>query len=139
MVTYKRLINSGTRIFKHKLSELPDGIYTYQIVEGDELVFSARILKQDENSMEYRTIQSASTASISKLNDEEVIVRLANNPDNKTKIRVTDEFGNQLYRKTVKNLESAKLTYDISQFPEGKYNFKVYSGNDLIAYREVNK
>lgn len=139
MVTYKSLNNSGTRIFIHKLSEFPDGIYTYEVVEGDELVYSARILKLDENSIEYRNLSSGATASITKLNNEQVIVRLANNPEEKSKIRVSDEFGNLLYWRTIKNVENARLTYDISQFPEGSYNFRVYSGSDLIAYRKVNK
>lgn len=139
MVTYKSLINKGTRIFSHKLSNLPDGIYTYEIVEGDELVYSARIFKHDDNSVEYHNIHSGPVASISRLNDEQVIVRLVNEPDSKTKIRVSDEFGNILYWKTFKVAENSKLTYDISQFPEGKYNFRVYSGGDLIAYRKVNK
>lgn len=139
MVTYKSLVNSGTRIFNHKLSEFPDGMYTYEIVEGDEVVYSARIFKLDKNAAEYRNMPSGPTASISKLNHEQVMVRLAGNPDVKTRIRVSDEFGNLLYWRTIKEVGNARLTYDISRFPEGKYDFRVYSGKDLIAYRKVNK
>lgn len=141
LVTYKNLINSGTRVFKHKLSELPDGIYTYEVVEGNEVVYSARITKIDEHSVECREIPSGATASVSKLDDEkvQVIVRLANNAEARSKVSVSDEYGNLLYRRTYKDVESAKLTYDISKFPEGKYNFKVYSGDELIAYRKVTK
>jgi hypothetical protein len=139
MVTYKSLTNSGTRVFKHKLSELPDGIYTYEVVEGNEVVYSARVTKSDENAIEYLQNSSGSIASISKLSEEQVIVRFADNPEAKSKVRVSDEYGNLLYRRTMKDVESAKLTYDISDFPEGNYNFKVYSGGELIAYRKVNK
>lgn len=139
MVTYKRLVNSGTRVFNHKLSEFPDGMYTYEIVEGDEVVYSARIFKFDENSAEYQNLPSGATASISKLNKEQVMVRLAGNSDAKTRIRVSDEYGNLLHWRKIKETENARLTYDVSSFPEGRYDFRVYSGKDLIAYRKVNK
>ncbi len=139
MVTYKSLMNSGTRVFKHKLSELPDGIYTYEVLEGNEVVCSARVTKSDENAIEYLQNSSGSIASISELNEEQVIVRFANNSEAKSKVRVSDEYGNLLYLRTIKDVESAKLTYDISGFPEGNYNFKVYSGGELIAYRKVTK
>ena len=139
MVTYKRLMNTGTRMFRHMLSELPDGIYTYQVVEDGATVNMVRIVKEDNYSAEQHNMPEAATAAISQQDENEVIVRLANKIEGKAKIRLTDETGNLIDWRTVKDAENAKLTYDISKLPEGNYNLKVYNDSELIAFRKINK
>jgi hypothetical protein len=139
LVSYKSLAGSGTRTIIHKISEFPEGIYTYQVIDGDEVVYTARVVKSGEGSLECRNVPNCATASISEQNDNTVLVRLMQSVDEKSRIKVTDDEGNVLHRKVYKNTDYAKVTHDISKFPEGNYYFSVYSDKDLIAYRKVSK
>ncbi|MCF8364176.1 MAG: T9SS type A sorting domain-containing protein [Bacteroidales bacterium] len=139
MVSYKSLVNSGTKIVSHKISDFPDGIYTYQVIEGDELIYTAKVVKSAEGALECRNLPGGATASISKEDSAMVLVRMVKSPESKLKILVSDDDANILYRKMVKDASYAKLTYDISAFPEGNYYFSVYKNNELIAYRKIIK
>ena len=139
LVSYKSVSNSGIRIITHKISQFPEGIYTYQVIEGDELVYTARVVKSGESSLECRNVPNCATASITEQKDNTVLVRLIKSQDEKSRIKITDDEGNVLYRKVYKNTDYAKVTHDISKFPEGNYYFSVYSDNDLIAYRKISK
>lgn len=140
LVSYKRLTGTGnSRIITHKISEFPEGIYTYEVIDGGEIVYTARVVKSGSVSLECRNIPNAATASISETDENTVLVRLIETQDEKSRIKITDDAGNVLHRKVYKDTEYAKLTHDISNFPEGNYYFSVYSGKDLIAYRKVSK
>lgn len=139
LVSYKSLVNSGTKIVSHRISDFPEGIYTYQVIEGNELIYTAKVVKSADGALECRNLPGGATASITDENNAQVLVRLVKNLDSKVKILVSDDESNVLYRKVIKDAEYAKLTYDISDFPEGNYNFSVYSNNELIAYRKISK
>jgi hypothetical protein len=139
IVAYKSLMNSGSKIINHKISDFPDGIYTYEVVEGKELLYTAKVVKSPAGSLECRNLPVGKVASVSEPKAGQVLVRLFGSPDTKTKIVVTDAEGNLLYRKVIKKVENAKITYDITNFPEGEYSFSVFDTNNLIAYRKITK
>ncbi|MFW5705754.1 MAG: hypothetical protein ACOCX8_02010, partial [Bacteroidota bacterium] len=120
-------------------SGFPEGIYTYEVVNGEDVVYSARILKSDNGSMECRPAGNTALASISQPGTDLVLVRLVNDLDMKSRIRVTDANGRLLYTRAIKKDGNYKINCDINQFPAGDYTFSVYCQNELIAYRKINK
>jgi len=139
LLTWKSVVNTGSKIVSHNIAEFPDGIYTYQVIEGNEMVYTAKVIKTAEGSLECRNLPEGTIASISQPNNDLVLVRLIKPLDARSKIIVSDDNGNILYRRLVKNTDNAKITHDISQFPTGNYYFSVYNRNELIAYRKVSK
>lgn len=139
LVFDETLSNSGNQKVNHDITDFPEGIYTYQVIDGDDVIYQARVVKSSNNSVELRDLPGNTVASISEPATDRVLVRLESKPGAKTRIRVTDIFGDVLYTKQINNVESARITHDISEFPAGRYNFSVYSGNELIAYRLIEK
>lgn len=139
IVFSKCLKNEGHQKLHHNIADFSTGIYTYQVIEGDEVVYSARLIKPDEASVECRNLKCGAMASISELGNKQVLVRLIKDEKAKSTIKVRDENGNLLYVKYIKKGQHLRFTHDISSFPAGTYTFSVYSKNQLIAFRRVIK
>ncbi len=142
---------SGARVFEKTVvttngvtitqdaSGFPSGFYTYEVISGKQIVYSARILKSDDGSMECRPDDCSALASISRTGTDRVLVRLLRSDQCRPRITVTNASGDVLYTKRIRSGENHKITYDINAFPQGDYTFAVYTGKEMIAYRKITK
>jgi hypothetical protein len=54
-------------------------------------------------------------------------------------VRIFDEFGYLVFHSHLKQKGNARVRYDISQFPDGNYTFKVFEKYKLICSKNIAK
>lgn len=132
------ITGKGIRI-NHDISGFPNGIYTYEVIDNTEVVYSARILKSSDNSLEYRGDSYGTLASVSQRNTDNVLVRLSKKDSERTRIKVADNAGRVLYSRYLSEPGNYMITHDIKAFPEGDYTFSISNGKEMIAYRKISR
>lgn len=70
--------------------------------------------------------------------EDEVTLLLAKEPGDPVKIKVYED-NKLLYTRRVKKAGTANITYDISQFPDGEYTFKLEKGKTVVYAAKVRK
>jgi len=126
--------------FRHNLNYLEDGLYTYEVTDGESVVYSVKILKEKNGSAELRCADKQVCTAItpSAANNRLVEVRLHKSKNATATIVVSDEMGEAISRKMVKEGQNVVLNYDLTSFPAGNYTIKVLDGRKLAGYRKVN-
>lgn len=71
-------------------------------------------------------------------NESYVNVKIAKIPGELIKIRVK-ENNNVLYLKRIKKWAVADVKYDISQFPEGVYEFEILKDNKVVFTKTIER
>jgi len=59
--------------------------------------------------------------------------------DQKVTVKLKKENGMLVHQKNLKKAENNRITYDISSLPEGKYQFVVSSGKEVLYTQKLNK
>jgi len=135
-----RLVNEhSTQKISHNIGEISEGFYTYMVKDGDQVVYTSRIIKESDGSLEFRSEDSPVNASIEPAGENRVLVRISKDDAAKATIKVWDENGKYLYVRNVKKGHNLRLTHDIAKFPAGKYSFGVFHEGELIALRNITK
>lgn len=136
----RKLINEHkTQKVLHNTNDIEAGFFTYMVKNGDEIVYTSRIIKGNDGSLEFRSEDSGVNASIERTGDDLVLVRMFKDEDAKATIKVWDEDGNYVYRKDIRNGKNLRLTHSIKEFPEGTYSFGVFHDGEMIALRNITK
>jgi hypothetical protein len=136
-VFIKKVAPGDRAVVKHDVSILPAGLYTYQIVEGTELIYSAQIVVCPGGTSICSSMTDGAVAAILQPDDDHVLVRINQPVGCKTTIRVKDRQGNMIYNRRIAETGNHKITHDISGFPAGNYRVEVLDGRRLIAQRKI--
>lgn len=135
---FTKKVAPGNRVVvSHDVSILPEGLYTYQVVEGAELIYSAQIIICPGGSSVCSSLTEGAVAAILQPDDDHVLVRISQPEGCKTTIRFTDKQGNMLYKRKIAETGNYKITHNISQLPAGTYRVEVLDGRHLIAQRKI--
>jgi len=59
--------------------------------------------------------------------------------DQKVTVKLKKENGMLVHQKNLKKAENNRITYDIGALPEGKYQFVVSSGKEVLYTQKLNK
>jgi ribosomal protein L24E len=70
--------------------------------------------------------------------DSIVNIKMAKNPGEVIKIKVMED-NKLLYQRRIKSHEIANLKYDISQFPNGKYEFEIIKDKEVVFTKTIEK
>ena len=136
-VFIKKVAPTDHAVVNQDVSLLSAGLYTYQILEGTELIYSAQIIICPGGTSVCSSITECAVAAILQPDDDHVLVRISQPEGCKTTIRFTDKQGNVLYKRKIAETGNHKITHDISQFPAGTYRVEVLDGRRLVAQRKV--
>jgi hypothetical protein len=58
----KKIKHKNNLLFTHQIEEFPNGVYTYEIVNGDEIVTSTSIVKAAGKDMYYKPVEGYAEA-----------------------------------------------------------------------------
>lgn len=120
------------------LGNLAAGYYTYQVIQGDEMVYRAIISTSDDSGSSIDRLPGKASASIAS-KDEMVLVRLLTESDNRARIVIRDENNQIVYSKRSAKACCQHITYDFSNLPQGKYYVNVLSKGVLVAQKRIVK
>jgi hypothetical protein len=137
MVFTKKVAPANRAVVNHDVKSLPAGLYTYNVVEGTELIYSARIIVCPGGTSVCSSLTQGAVAAILLPDHDNVLVRIHQPEACKTIIRLKDQQGNVLYSRKFTEKGNHKMTHDISLLPAGKYRMEVYDGRHLIAQRKI--
>ena len=136
----KKLVNEHkTQKVLHNTNGIEEGFFTYMVKNDDDVVYTSRIIKDKDGSLEFRSEDSDVNASIERNGEDLVLVRMFKDEDAKATIKVWDEDGDYVYRKNIRKGQNLRLAHDINEFPEGTYSFGVFHEGELIALRNITK
>lgn len=71
-------------------------------------------------------------------NDSIINIKLAKKPGEVVKVKVKED-NKLLYQRRIKSHEIANLRYDISQFPDGEYEFEIVKDNQVVFTKTIEK
>lgn len=139
MVFSKKVAPTNRAVVNHDVKDLPAGLYTYNVVEGTELIYSARIVVCPGGTSVCGSLTDGAVAAILLPDYGQVLVRINQPEACKTTIRLKDRQGNVLYSRKITEKGNHKITHDISQLPAGSYRMEVLDGRHLIAQRKITQ
>lgn len=139
-VSAGRLENRTKGRFRHNFDYLPEGLYTYCVKDEAGEIYSMKIIKTKDGSLELRCAEKQICTAISSSSDDKshVDIRLHKPDTSCATILICEESGDTVFEKKIKNGENHALTYDLSAFPQGDYFVRVLDGNKLVGYKKIS-
>ena len=94
-----------------------------------------------EKSGEAQNIQASEkvTYELVKNYQDQLILILKKEENQKVTVKLKEEDGRLIHQKVLKKAVNNRLTYDVSALPEGKYQFEIKSGKNIICAKTINK
>jgi hypothetical protein len=139
-IWFRNLDGRSKANVRFSISDLEEGLYTCQVKDGDEVVYSAKILKTKDGSAELRCSKNQMCTAIAPVAgiEKQVEVRVSKQRNTVATIVLTDESGEIISERKEKEGRNLILTYDLSSLPTGAYTIKVLDGKKLAGYRKIN-
>ena len=72
-------------------------------------------------------------------NDSTVTLKMAKKPGDLIKIRIKEEDSKLLHQRRVKSYASARIVYDLHEFPEGDYTFEIVKDKKVVYSKSVTR
>lgn len=135
-----RTLESKTKAnVRFSISGLEAGLYTCQVTDGDGVVYSAKILKNQDGSAELRCAKNQMCTAIGPVAgiEKQVEVRVSKPGTTVATILLMDDSGEIISERKEKEGRNLILTYDLSSLPTGSYFIKVLDGKKLAGYRKI--
>ena len=137
MVFAETVAPANRAVVNHDVKNLPAGLYTYTVVEGAELIYSAQIIICQGGKSVCGSLTESAVAAILLPDNDHVLVRIQQPEACKTTIRLKDRQGNVLYSRKITEKGNHKFSHDISQLPAVNYRMEVLDGHHMIAQRKI--
>ena len=112
-------------------------ILTTALVVLTTLAFSQLPEKSEET--QNKPASEKVTYELIKNYQDQLILVLKKETDEKVTVKLKNENGTLIHQKVLRKAENNRLTYDISALPEGKYQFEIKSGKNIIYSKTLNK
>jgi hypothetical protein len=71
--------------------------------------------------------------------EEQVTLILRKESGEKLIVKVSDSEGSMVHQKRIKKADDSKITYDISDLPQGTYTFEVIKDKEVVYTQNVRK
>lgn len=135
-----RMENRTKGNFRHNFNYLSEGLYTYCVKDEAGEIYSMKIIKTRDGSLELRCAEKQICTAISSSSDNnsQVEIRLHKPEASSVTILICEESGDAISERKIKNGENLALTYDLSAFPQGNYLVRVLDGKKLVGYKKVS-
>jgi hypothetical protein len=108
------------------------------IILATALAVSTSLSMAQKENETMQTEKNNVEVAVLQPNDDQVQLLLDKTPGDPVKIRVYED-NKLLYTRRVKKESSANITYDISAFPDGEYEFRVEHEKEVVYAVKVRK
>lgn len=112
-------------------------ILTTALVVLTTLAFS-QLPEKSEEAQNYPASEKVIYELVTNHQDQLILV-LKKETNEKVTVKLKKENGTLIHQKVLRKAENNRLTYDISALPEGKYQFEIKSGKNIICSKTLNK
>lgn len=112
-------------------------ILTTALVVLTTLAFS-QLPEKSEETQNYPASEKVIYELVTNHQDQLILV-LKKETNEKVTVKLKKENGTLIHQKVLRKAENNRLTYDISALPEGKYQFEIKSGKNIICSKTLNK
>lgn len=138
-IWFRNLESKTNANVRFSISDLEAGLYTCQVKDGEEIVYSAKILKNHDGSAELRCSKNQMCTAIAPVAgiEKQVEVRVSKQRSTVATIVLMDDSGEIVSERKEKEGQNLILTYDLSSLPTGSYYIKVLDGKKLAGYRKI--
>ena len=102
-----------------------------------QTAFSNESVELDQTHVKENVVEFQS--KLYQENNQKVNVLFAKKPTDVFQVKIFSDRGVLLYKQKVKKNNLAKMSYDLSQFPDGQYHFKVYCNKELVKEQTFKK
>lgn len=138
-IWFRTLESKSKANVRFSISGLEAGLYTCQVKDGDVVVYSAKILKNQDGSAELRCAKNQMCTAIAPVAgiEKQVEVRVSKQRNTVATIVLMDDWGEIISERKEKEGQNLILTYDLSSLPTGSYIIKVLDGENLAGYRKI--
>jgi hypothetical protein len=125
--------------FHHNISDLDAGLYTYRVKEGENVLYSVKMLKNQDGSAELRCAENQMCTAIAPVAgvENQVEIRLRKSVGSVATIVIMDDSGEIISERKENDGRNLILTYDLASLPKGSYVVKVMDGKILAGFRKI--
>ena len=112
-------------------------ILTTALVVLTTLAFSQSLNESQQPQNE--PLSETVTIEVVKNSQDHFTLVLKKETGQKVTIKIKEENGSLIHQKNLRKVENNIVTYDISALPEGKYEFEVKVGKNVIYSKTLRK
>ena len=100
-----RMVNRTKGCFRHNFNYLSEGLYTYCVKDGDQEVYSMKIIKNNDGYVELRCAEKQICSAISSTSGDksQVEIRLHKPKSSCATISICEESGDPIFVSKIKN------------------------------------